>query len=288
MVDVGTEATKAMTDTVMTATDVSMAYRTQRGNTVVALDQVSLDVRRGEFVSLIGPSGCGKSTLLYILGGLRKQTSGEVSLDGQRVTGPTPRKIGFVFQDYTLFPWRTIIDNVEVGLEFRGVGKAERREVARRNLDLVGLGAFENAYPSELSGGMQQRVAIARALSMDPEILLMDEPFGALDEQTRTVLGEELARILEKSGKTIVFVTHSLSEAVFLSDRVVVMSARPGRIKEIIPVDEPRPRDPAYATSTAFGDLRNRLFDLLHEEVRAATLAEMSGAPRDGGRRGQA
>jgi len=272
----------------LTVTEVTMAYQTQRGHTVVALDRVSLDVRRGEFVSLIGPSGCGKSTLLYILGGLRRQTSGEVTLDGQRVTGPTPRKVGFVFQDYTLFPWRTIISNVEVGLEFRGMGRRERREHAAHNLDLVGLGAFANAYPGELSGGMQQRVAIARALSMDPEILLMDEPFGALDEQTRTVLGEELDRILEKTGKTIVFVTHSLSEAVFLSDRVVVMSARPGRIKEILTVDEPRPRQPAFSTSTAFTDLRNGLFDLLHEEVRAATLAEMSGAGLavDGGRRG--
>ncbi|MFC4055468.1 ABC transporter ATP-binding protein [Actinomadura syzygii] len=273
----------------MAATNVTMSYRTRRGDTVVALDDVSLDVRRGEFLSLIGPSGCGKSTLLYILGGLRKQTSGEVTLEGERVTGPTPRKVGFVFQDYTLFPWRTIISNVEVGLEFRGTGKRERRERAERNLDLVGLGAFANAYPSELSGGMQQRVAIARALSLDPDILLMDEPFGALDEQTRTVLGEELARILEKTGKTIVFVTHSLSEAAYLSDRVVVMSARPGRIKEILPVDEPRPRGDGFSTSAAFNDLRNGLFDLLHEEVRAATLAEMNpgqASGKGGGRRG--
>jgi NitT/TauT family transport system ATP-binding protein len=266
-----------MNNIVLAATNVSMSYQSQRGQIVTALDSVSLDVRQGEFVSLIGPSGCGKSTLLYILGGLRKQTSGEVALNGQRVTGPAPTKVGFVFQDYTLFPWRTIITNIEVGLEFRGVGKKERRERAAANLALVGLSAFANAYPGELSGGMQQRVAIARALAMDPEILLMDEPFGALDEQTRTVLGEELARILEQTGKTIVFVTHSLAEAVFLSDRVVVMSARPGRIKEICSVDEPRPRKPGFATSAGFNETRNGLFELLHDEVRAATLAEMGG-----------
>ncbi|WP_249714849.1 ABC transporter ATP-binding protein [Rhizomonospora bruguierae] len=277
-----------MTDIALCATNVSMLYETQRGRQVTALETVSLEVRRGEFVSLIGPSGCGKSTLLYILGGLRGQTSGEVALLGQRMTGPVPTKVGFVFQDYTLFPWRTILANIEVGLEFRGVGKRERRERAEANLDLVGLSAFAQAYPGELSGGMQQRVAIARALAMDPEILLMDEPFGALDEQTRTVLGEELARILEQAGKTIVFVTHSLTEAVFLSDRVVVMSGRPGRIKEILTVDEPRPRKPGFAMSAEFTDTRNRLFDLLHDEMRAATLAELGAGRQNGGRRGEA
>ncbi|MPZ26714.1 MAG: ATP-binding cassette domain-containing protein [Micromonosporaceae bacterium] len=269
------------TEPAITASDVSMWYETQRGEQVNALDTVSLDVRRGEFLSLIGPSGCGKSTLLYIVGGLRRQSSGQVSLDGQRVTGPMPTKVGFVFQDYTLFPWRTIIANVEVGLGFRGVGRRERREIATEKLELVGLRGFADAYPGELSGGMQQRVAVARALAMDPEILLMDEPFGALDEQTRTVLGEELARILEKTGKTIVFVTHSLSEAVFLSDRVVVMSARPGRVKEILAVDAARPRESGFATAPEFTQTRNRLFELLHEEVRAAALAEMQSGGLD-------
>ncbi|MGH3682186.1 MAG: ABC transporter ATP-binding protein, partial [Natronosporangium sp.] len=275
------KAPMTRTEQTITASDVSMWYETQRGERVNALDAVSLGVRRGEFLSLIGPSGCGKSTLLYIVGGLRRQSAGQVSLDGQRVTGPMPAKVGFVFQDYTLFPWRTVIANVEVGLGFRGVGRRERRAVAAEKLDLVGLRGFADAYPGELSGGMQQRVAVARALAMDPEILLMDEPFGALDEQTRTVLGEELARILEKTGKTIVFVTHSLSEAVFLSDRVVVMSARPGRVKEILAVDAARPRESGFATAPEFTTTRNRLFELLHEEVRAAALAEMQSGGLD-------
>jgi NitT/TauT family transport system ATP-binding protein len=273
------------------AVDVSMTYETQRGGLVTALQSTTLGVRRGEFLSLIGPSGCGKSTLLYMLGGLRKPSSGHIELQGERITGPTPTKIGFVFQDYTLFPWRTILANVEVGLEFRGMDKRERRDIARANLDLVGLAQFGDSYPGELSGGMQQRVAIARSLAMDPEVLLMDEPFGALDEQTRTVLGEELAKILEKSGKTIVFVTHSLGEAVFLADRVAVMSARPGRIKEIVPVTEPRPRGEAFATAPAFTATRNHLFELLHAEVRAATLAEIGGGAEPaqaGGGHGQA
>ena len=265
-----------MSDIALSAKGVSKSYQTQKGH-LTALDKVDLDIARGEFVSLIGPSGCGKSTLLYILGGLRKQTSGEVLLDGQVVKAPVPTKVGFVFQDYTLFPWRTIIANVEAGLEFRGVNKAERRARAAAQLELVGLGAFADSYPGELSGGMQQRVAIARALAMEPDVLLMDEPFGALDEQTRTVLGMELAKILGDTGKTIVFVTHSLGEAVFLSDRVVVMSARPGRIKEILTVDEPHPRTPDFAISAGFNTVRNHLFELLHEEVQAASLRELSG-----------
>lgn len=285
----------ASTDTtttgdVLSATDVSMTYQTQRGGQVVALEATTLSVRRGEFLSLIGPSGCGKSTLLYTLGGLRKPSTGHVELDGMRISGPVPTKIGFVFQDYTLFPWRTILANVEVGLEFRGVGRRERQETARANLELVGLGQFTDAYPGELSGGMQQRVAIARSLTMDPDVLLMDEPFGALDEQTRTVLGEELARILEKTGKTIVFVTHSLGEAVLLSDRIALMSARPGRVKELVPVPEPRPRDGAWATSESFAAIRNYLFTQLHDEVRAAALAEIdpAGSETTGAGHGQA
>ncbi len=259
------------TDTAVTVSNVSMIYTTLRGQQVVALDDVSLDVHRGEFLSLIGPSGCGKSTLLYTMGGLRKQTSGEIQVGGELVTGPRPNQIGFVFQDYTLFPWRTILNNVEVGLEFRGTPKQERRERAREALALVGLSRFERSYPSELSGGMQQRVAIARALALDPEILLMDEPFGALDEQTRTELGMEIAAILERTGKTIIFVTHSLGESVFLSDRVVVMSARPGKIKSIVTVQEPRPRTPAFATATNYNETRNHLFEMLHEEVAKAS-----------------
>ena len=265
---------------VLRAIDVSMTYTTQRGRQVDALQSTTLDVHRGEFLSLIGPSGCGKSTLLYMLAGLRKPTAGHIEIDGSKLSGPDPTKIGFVFQDYTLFPWRTILANTEVGLEFRGVGKAERREIALSKLDLVGLSAFADMYPGELSGGMQQRVAIARALAMDPEVLLMDEPFGALDEQTRTVMGEELSRILDNSGKTIVFVTHSLGESVFLSDRSAVLTARPGEIKKIIPVPEPRPRDVSYTTTPEFASIRNEIFELLRDEVQQAMLAETGGGLR--------
>jgi NitT/TauT family transport system ATP-binding protein len=256
---------------------VSKVYETTRGDAVTALEDIDLGIGAGEFVSLIGPSGCGKSTLLHILGGMRRASSGEVTISGERVEGPMPRRVGFVFQDYSLFPWRTVLENVEVGLEFRRVGKAERREIAARQLELVGLRAFHGAYPGELSGGMQQRVAIARALTMNPDILLMDEPFGALDEQTRMVLGEELSRILEETGKTIVFVTHSLAEAVFLSDRVAVMTSRPGRIKEIMHVGEPRPRDPSFMTAPLFNELRSHLYELLHDEIRTAALGELEG-----------
>jgi NitT/TauT family transport system ATP-binding protein len=261
----------------VTARDVSMTYTTLRGSQVVALDGVDLDVNQGEFISLIGPSGCGKSTLLYAMGGLRKQTGGEIRVGGEVVRGPNPKRIGFVFQDYTLFPWRTIISNIEVGLEFRGTPKKERQERAQEALNLVGLGAFAQSYPSELSGGMQQRVAIARALALDPEILLMDEPFGALDEQTRTELGMEVAAILERTGKTIIFVTHSLGEAVFLSDRVVVMSARPGRVKAVVTVDQPRPRTPDFQTSETFAAARNTLFEMLHEEIVKSKAMQKAG-----------
>jgi NitT/TauT family transport system ATP-binding protein len=259
---------------------IEMTYRTARGNSVTALEGIDLAVRAGEFVSLIGPSGCGKSTLLHILGGLRTPTAGSVQIAGQEVTGPQPDRIGFVFQDYSLFPWRTVVSNVEVGLEFRGVGKGARHQAAREKLELVGLGAFADAYPGELSGGMQQRVAIARALCMEPDLLLMDEPFGALDEQTRMVLGEELSRILELTGKTIVFVTHSLAEAVFLSDRVVVMTSRPGRVKDVLRVAEGRPRQPGFMTSPLFNDLRSQLYELLHDEIKAAQLREIEERER--------
>lgn len=252
-----------------------MTYTTADGRTVEALAALDLDVHTGEFVSVIGPSGCGKSTFLHIVGGMRQATGGSVTVAGNPVTGPMPDKIAFVFQDYTLFPWRTVLSNAEAGLQFRRVPAEQRRGAAMKYLELVGLSGFAKSYPSELSGGMQQRVAIARALSMEPELLLMDEPFGALDEQTRTVLGEELSRILEVTGKTILFVTHSLSEAVFLSDRVLVMSSRPGRVKDILDVPAPRPRQPSFMTSDVFTKLRNRLFELLHDEFREAVLAEM-------------
>ncbi len=233
--------------------------------TLEAIQELDLDVHEREFLSLIGPSGCGKSTLLNIVGGLTAASSGEILVDGERVTGPHP-KIGMVFQEESTFPWRVVLGNVAFGLEMQGAGREERERKAREMVRLVGLSGFENRYPSELSGGMKQRVAIARALVMEPRILLMDEPFGALDEQTRIILGEELLRIREKLGQTILFVTHNISEAVQLSDQVVVMTARPGRIKEIVQIDLPRPRDSTIIASDRFGRLVGQVWSALREE----------------------
>jgi NitT/TauT family transport system ATP-binding protein len=235
---------------------------------VQALLDTSLDIRRGELMCLIGPSGCGKSTLLNVIGGLLEPTTGMVEVGQQVVRGPLPRQIAFVFQENALFPWSTVIENVRLGMMFQGVPKPERDIRARKSLEAVGLADFANHYPAQLSGGMRQRAALARALSLETEILLMDEPFGALDEQTRMVLGEDLSVLLSRADKTIVFVTHSLGEAVFLADRVAVFSARPGTIKEIIEIDEPHPRKPAFMTSDKFTMLRNRLYGLLHDEIR--------------------
>lgn len=265
-----------MSQHLVRASGIDMVYRSPSGP-VHALQSVDLTVATGEFVSLIGPSGCGKSTLLHVIGGMRKPTSGSVTIADREMNGPQPDKVAFVFQDYSLYPWLTVAENVEFPLRIRGIPKSSRREAAEHYLDLVGLLGFASSHPVQLSGGMQQRVAIARALCTKPEVLLMDEPFGALDEQTRMVLGEELARIIEKTGVTIVFVTHSLSEAVYLSDRVVVMSSRPGRIKEELHVSEPRPRSSDFVTSPVFSETRNRLFDLLHDEVQSAAEAELAG-----------
>ncbi len=259
----------------ITVEQVRMVYRGARGGTVEAIAAADLTVDEGEFVCLIGPSGCGKSTLLNIIGGMRTPTSGRVLIDGAPVTEPQPEKAAFVFQDYSLFPWRNVVANVEIGLQIRGVGKEQRRAAADRYLELVGLSAFADAYPAELSGGMQQRVALARALTLETDILLMDEPFGALDEQTRMVLGDEISRIVSETKKTTMFVTHSLAEAVYLADRVVVMSSRPGRIKTILTVQEQRPRLPSFMTSDTFTALRNELFELLHDEFVMAAQADM-------------
>jgi len=237
---------------------------------VRAMLDTSLDIRRGELMCLIGPSGCGKSTLLNVIGGLLTPTNGQVFVGDTEVRGPLPHEIAYVFQENALFPWSTVIENVNLGMMFQGVPKAEREPRARRALEAVGLSEFAGHYPGQLSGGMRQRAALARALSLETGILLMDEPFGALDEQTRMVLGEDLSVLLSRTQKTIVFVTHSLGEAVFLADRVAVFSARPGTIKEIIEIDEPHPRKPAFMTSEKFTDLRNTLFSLLHEEIRKA------------------
>jgi NitT/TauT family transport system ATP-binding protein len=237
---------------------------------VRALLDTSLDIKRGELLCLIGPSGCGKSTLLSIVGGLMEPSSGTVEVGQQPVRGPMPKEIAFVFQENALFPWSTVRENVDLGMVFQGVRRAEREKRAPQCLAAVGLSDFADYYPGQLSGGMRQRAALARALSLETGILLMDEPFGALDEQTRMVLGEDLSVLLSRTDKTIVFVTHSLGEAVFLADRVAVFSARPGTIKEIIEIDEPHPRKPDFITSEKFTRIRNQLYGLLHDEIRKA------------------
>jgi NitT/TauT family transport system ATP-binding protein len=236
----------------------------------VALDDVSLEVRAGEFLVLVGPSGCGKSTLLDLLAGLTLPSSGQVLIDGKPITGPA-RDRGVVFQQYALFPWLTALDNVAFGLEIAGLGRSERRAKAAAYLDLVGLSAFAKHYPHELSGGMKQRVAIARSLAYEPEVLLMDEPFAALDAQTRETLQEELVDIWRRTGKTIVFITHGIDEAVVLGQRVAVMTSRPGRIKQIVDIpDSLHAGTPDVRSLPQFGELRHEIWSLLHDEVAAA------------------
>jgi NitT/TauT family transport system ATP-binding protein len=231
-----------MSETAMISIEaVSKQFETSRDRQHLALSDISLSVARGEFVSILGPSGCGKSTLLYIVGGFIGQSSGVVIVNDKPVTGPGPDR-GPVFQEFALFPWKTVLGNVMYGLEQRGVAKADALAQSRQLLAMVKLSGYENFYPKELSGGMKQRVAIARTLAYRPNILLMDEPFGALDAHTRTKLQNDLLSIWEKDRKTVLFVTHSVEEAVFLSDRVVMMTSSPGRIKEIITIDLPRPR----------------------------------------------
>ena len=248
-------------------------------DSVLALDDISLDIGRGEFVCLLGPSGCGKSTLLNIVGGLFKPSSGSVTVGGRPVNGtPLPAEIAFVFQESTLFPWYTILENFRVALKFQGIAKAEWDDRALAALTAVGMARFARHYPTQLSVGMRQRVNLARGLCVGSDILLMDEPFAALDEQTRMVLGEDLSILLAKTGKTIVFVTHSLAAAVFLSDRIAVMTARPGRIKTIIEVEERHPRSPDFMLEPRFSILRNELYAMLRDEIRRS-MAEQSGAP---------
>jgi NitT/TauT family transport system ATP-binding protein len=223
---------------------VSKTFETKRDRRHLAITDVSLAVAAGEFVSILGPSGCGKSTLLYIVGGFVMPSTGAVTVSGRAVTGPGPDR-GPVFQEFALFPWKTVLGNVMYGLERSGIAKAEAQKRARELLALVHLSSYETFYPKELSGGMKQRVALARTLAYRPSILLMDEPFGALDAHTRTRLQNDLLDIWERDRKTVLFVTHSVEEAVFLSDRVAVMTRSPGRIKDIIPIALPRPRDRA-------------------------------------------
>ena len=243
---------------------------------VTALQDVDLEIAENEFVSIVGTSGCGKSTLLSIAAGLQEPTSGEMLVDGRPVTGPG-RDRGVVFQTYTLFPWLTAQRNVEFALRDEPLPAAERREVAREHLRLVGLLDFADKYPAELSGGMQQRVAIARALSYKPQLLLMDEPFGALDALTRRVMQELLTRIWEQHRLTVVFITHDVEEAVYVSDRVLVMTNRPGRIKQAVPVDLPRPRHHEMIASEPFRALYAQVLDLIRAESFGQAGLELTG-----------
>ena len=252
----------------ISARDVRMDYAARGGSARVrVLEGFDLDVREGEFLSVLGPSGCGKSTFLSILAGLTGRTGGSLTVDGRELSGVN-RHQGVVFQGYALFPWRTVLDNIAVGLEIRGLAKAERRRIAQDYLERVGLHGFGDRYPHEISGGMKQRVAIARALAYEPDVLLMDEPFAALDAQTREILQGELLRIWEQDRRTIVFITHSLDEAVYLSDRVAVMTQRPGRIKDIIDIPLTRPRLAELRNSAEFVALRQRAWSVLKDEVQ--------------------
>ena len=245
---------------------------TPGGTATVALQATDLTVAENDFITILGPSGCGKSTLLRIVAGLDTQTAGEVLLEGRKIAGPGAER-GMVFQSYTLFPWLTVIENVCFGLRERGLPRAQQLETANAFLNKVGLRGFENHFPKQLSGGMQQRVAIARALANDPRMLLMDEPFGALDHQTRELMQELLLGIWEAEKKTVLFVTHDIDEAVFMGSRVVVMSARPGRIKLDLPVPFAHPRHYSVKTSAEFMQLKAELTEQVRVEVRAAQEA---------------
>jgi NitT/TauT family transport system ATP-binding protein len=249
----------------LTVENVTKHFATPEG-VVAAVDDISLNVAKGEFLAVIGPSGCGKSTLFNVIGGLLEHYQGRVAVAGETVKGPHP-SIGMVFQEESTFPWRTVTDNVAFPLEVAGMGKAERIERARHFIDLVGLNGFERRYPAELSGGMRQRVAIARTLASEPKILLMDEPFGALDEQTRLLLGDKVLQIQHELKQTCLLITHNITEAVQLADRVLVMTYRPGKVKRIVPIELPRPRSSEIVSSDAFGRYVAQIWGDLREEA---------------------
>jgi len=244
---------------------------------ITALKDVDFRVHRKEFVSVIGPSGCGKSTLIRILAGLESPSNGEVRLDGERTSGPCKDR-GMVFQGYTLFPWLCVRDNVTFGPRMAGMSKAKAKEKAEAWLDVIGLRKFADHYPDQLSGGMKQRVAIARALANEPRILLMDEPFGALDAQTRAGMQSHLIKVWDSIDLTILFITHDLDEAVYLSDRIVVLAAHPGRVQEVIEVPVPRPRDRSQFLSPAFLATKNRLEELIYGSTGGEHMTEMTHA----------
>ncbi|HWU98639.1 MAG TPA: ABC transporter ATP-binding protein [Oxalicibacterium sp.] len=260
--------------------DVSISFKS-RGSTVRAVKSVSINVQPGEFVSIIGPSGCGKSTLMNAVAGFTQANTGTLTLDGKPITGPGADR-GVVFQQYSLFPWMTVRKNVEFGLKMQGMAATQRETQARTLLGLAGLLAFENHYPSQLSGGMRQRVGIVRALATSPQVLLMDEPFGALDSQTRTVMQEILTNMWQRLRLSVLFITHDIEEAIFLSDRIYVMTARPGRVKAEIQVPLPRPRKPEMMDTPEFNSLLRSIKKLIREESLASMGGELSAGGCEG------
>jgi NitT/TauT family transport system ATP-binding protein len=252
------------------AKNISLTFRPKNREPIAALNGITLEVAKGEFVSIVGPSGCGKSTFLNILLGLLKPDAGEMHLNGSRITGPGQER-AMVFQEFGLLPWRTVLANVELGLELKGVEASVRRKRAMELIHMTGLVGFESHFPHELSGGMKQRVGLARALATDPEVLLMDEPFAALDAQTRDLMQAELLQVWDRTKKTVIFVTHSIEEAAYLSDRVVVITARPGRTKNIISIHLPRPRDYEMRLSAKFNDTKAEIWNTLKGELITRT-----------------
>jgi len=272
----------ARSDAILVANDIVVQFDTPEGP-ITAVDNVSLKVRPGEFLSIIGPSGCGKSTLFNVIGGLLGNYQGAVNVDGETISGPH-KSIGMVFQEESTFPWRTVTDNVAFPLELVGMPKRERIERARHFIKLVGLDGFENRYPGELSGGMRQRVSLARTLASEPKILLMDEPFAALDEQTRLLLGDKVLQIQQQLKQTTLLITHNITEAVQMSDRILVMTYRPGKLKRIVDIDLPRPRTSEIVGSEAFGRYVAQIWNDLREEANRGMRDEEKNALHPGDR----
>jgi NitT/TauT family transport system ATP-binding protein len=265
---------------ILTADHINVRFDTAEGP-VIAVDDVSFDVRPGEFLSVIGPSGCGKSTLFNVIGGLLNSYQGTVNVVGETINGPH-QSIGMVFQEESTFPWRTVTDNVAFPLELIGMAKDKRIERAKHFIGMVGLNGFENRYPGELSGGMRQRVSLARTLASEPKILLMDEPFAALDEQTRLLLGDKVLQIQQQLKQTTLLITHNITEAVQMSDRILVMTYRPGKVKRIVDIDLPRPRTSEIVGSEAFGRYVAQIWSDLREEASRGMRDEEQHAMNEG------
>lgn len=260
-----------MNSAIIEARNLSKIFDTRKGP-LAALEDFSLEVKQGEVVCIVGASGCGKSTFLNMVAGFLSPTSGRILLEGEEITGIEPR-CGMIFQSYALFPWMTVLDNVAFGLRMKGIARQQRQQQAKRWIDAVGLEGFEQAYPGELSGGMQQRVALSRALANEPDVLLCDEPFAAVDAMTRQVLQQELLRVVGESRTTVLFITHSIDEALILSDRLLVMSARPGRVKAVYENDLPHPRGLDVQITDRFLELKREVWDLVQEEVMGSMTA---------------